>query len=305
MGSPWALSALDPSAPASPVKLIFIHHSCGENWLADWDGGLGLALMDNNYFVSDTYYGWGPKAAELGTPIGDATATGQWWNWFLGPSRDTIWDALTAESEPQTEYSRLPENPGGPNRIVMFKSCFPNSAVGGSPSDPPVSGSNPLEGEWDGSEFLTVGTAKRVYLDLLPFFESHPETLFIAVTAPPLLADETTPEQAANARALNRWLVEDWLEGYPLANVGVFDFYNVLTSNGGNPEVNDAGSETGNHHRYRAGQIEYITDQGGNTSAYAWEGDSHPLPAGNQKATEEFVPLLNILYNRWADTPAP
>ncbi len=44
---------------AQPVKLIFIHHSCGENWLDDTNGGLGIALRDNNYFVSDTNYGWG------------------------------------------------------------------------------------------------------------------------------------------------------------------------------------------------------------------------------------------------------
>ncbi|RLB76148.1 MAG: hypothetical protein DRH24_18390 [Deltaproteobacteria bacterium] len=30
--------ALDVTPPASPVKLIFIHHSCGENWLA-WGEG--------------------------------------------------------------------------------------------------------------------------------------------------------------------------------------------------------------------------------------------------------------------------
>ena len=31
----------NPAPPASPVKLIFIHHSTGENWLADDNGGLG------------------------------------------------------------------------------------------------------------------------------------------------------------------------------------------------------------------------------------------------------------------------
>lgn len=39
----------DPKPPASPVKLIFIHHSTGENWLRDDYGGLGLALSQNNY----------------------------------------------------------------------------------------------------------------------------------------------------------------------------------------------------------------------------------------------------------------
>lgn len=54
-----AQTADDPNPPASPVKLIFIHHSTGGNWLAapasnEVGGGLGQALMENNYFVSAT-----------------------------------------------------------------------------------------------------------------------------------------------------------------------------------------------------------------------------------------------------------
>jgi len=51
----YALEA--PTPPVDPVKLIFIHHNCGENWLEDGNGGLGLALESNNYYVSDTNYG--------------------------------------------------------------------------------------------------------------------------------------------------------------------------------------------------------------------------------------------------------
>ena len=291
--------ALDPSPPAQPVRLIFIHHSSGENWLADGNGGLGLALMDNHYFVSDTNYGWGPNDPLLGGPIGDNTDIGHWWNWFVGPAQGSILQALFAENEQHAEYTRLTDDPGGANQIVMFKSCFPNSALGGSPHDPPATGKNPLQGQASGSEHYTVANAKRLYADLLPFFESRPETLFVAVTAPPLLAADTSPEQAANARAFNRWLTTEWLAGYPLPNVAVFDFYNVLTSNGGNAAVNDADSSGGNHHRFRNGRIEYVTDQGSDASAYALEGDSHPTPAGNQKATAEFVPLLNVFTHRW------
>ncbi len=82
----WA--AFDVSPPSSTVKLIFIHHSSGENWLIDEDGGLGIALRNNNYFVSDTNYGWGPDA------IGDTTDLGNWWTWFCGPNRDTYMTAL-------------------------------------------------------------------------------------------------------------------------------------------------------------------------------------------------------------------
>ena len=50
----------DPSPPDQVVKLIFIHHSTGENWLEDGYGDLGMMLGQNNYYVSDTNYGWGP-----------------------------------------------------------------------------------------------------------------------------------------------------------------------------------------------------------------------------------------------------
>ena len=42
-------AAVNTAPPASPVKLVFIHHSTGEAWLADGHGGLGDALRQNNY----------------------------------------------------------------------------------------------------------------------------------------------------------------------------------------------------------------------------------------------------------------
>jgi hypothetical protein len=286
-------------APDQPVRLIFIHHSTGEAWLADDSGGLGRALADSNYFVSDTNYGWGPVASELGGPIGDYTDIGNWWNWFLGPSSDAIMDAVYSESGQNSSYSRLDQDPGGPNQVVLFKSCFPNSNIEGNPADAPTTGDNPLAGA--GLDGLTVANAKGMYADLLEYFGAHTDTLFVAITAPPLLSSDTSPEAAANARAFNRWLVTDWLAGYPHANVAVFDFYDVLTSNGGDPDRNDLGAAGGNHHRVVDGEVEYVTDQGSNTSAYAANGDSHPTAAGDQKATAEFVPMLNLFYERWRE----
>ncbi len=279
---------VDPGvdAPDQPVKLVFIHHSTGEAWLADESGGLGLALADSNYFVSDTNYGWGPEDPQRGGAIGDFTDIGDWWSWFLGPSSDEIMRVVYAESGQNSSYSRRAPDPGGANQIVMFKSCFPNSHIEGAPGDPPTTGHNPLEGA--GLDGLTVANAKGVYVDLLEYFGAHTDTLFVVISAPPLLASDTSPEAAANARAFNVWLVEDWLADYPHANVAVFDFYNVLTADG-------------NHHRVVDGQIEYVTDQGSNTSAYAIDGDSHPTATGGQKATEEFVPVLNLFYERWRE----
>ncbi|WAC05156.1 MAG: hypothetical protein OS112_00595 [Methanoregula sp.] len=283
--------------PSKPVKLIFIHHSSGENWLSDDNGGLGIALRDNNYFVSDTNYNWGLDDGYGNGPIGDYTDIGHWYTWFRGPNAAAITDKLFTESGQNSGYSRLENDPGGKNRIVMFKSCFPNSNLQGSPGDPvPAIGANPLKSEGSGSEFHTVANAKGIYNDLLEYFGAHQDTLFVVITAPPV----SDPANAANARAFNNWLVNDWLRGYPYKNVAVFDFYNVLTSNGGNRDVNDAGKATGNHHRWWNGQIQHIVGTYKDTSAYAQAGDDdHPTSAGNMKATEEFVPLLNHAYNQW------
>jgi len=269
----------DVAPPSTVVKLVFVHHSTGENWLADGNGGLGVALGDNNYFVSDTNYGWGPAS------IGDRTDIPHWLEWFRSAGTPAYTAALYAESEQHSGYTRTRVDPGGENSIIMFKSCFPNSALEGRPADPPSP---------DG--WLTVGHAKYVYNQLLLYFQQHPDKLFVVVTAPPL----SDPAYADNARAFNQWLVDDWLaqSAYGLGNVAVFDFYNVLTSNGGNANTNDLGWETGNHHRWRNGAVQHQTAAGSNVAAYA-AGDDHPSVAGNLKATAEFVPMLNLFYNRW------
>jgi hypothetical protein len=272
VGTPQPVTAQgdNPNPPDQVVKLVFIHHSCGENWLADDHGGLGLALGSNNYFVSDSNYGWGPNS------IGDRTDILDWPEWFNGPDSGMYLDALYSLSEQNSWYTRQLADPGGENQIILFKSCFPNSDLEGSPGDPPSD-----------DDYLTVGSAKRVYTGLLSYFATRQDKLFVAITAPPLL----DPAHSANARAFNNWLVHDWLRDYPHRNVAVFDFYNILTG----PD---------NHHRFYNGTIEHVT-MGGDTLYYPTNGDEHPNPTGNQKATSEFIPLLNIYYHRWQEEGPP
>ena len=296
-GQAASLTLSNTNKPPRPVRLVFIHHSTGEAWLADGHGGLGLALRDNGYFVSDSNYGWGPDS------IGDSTDIGHWWHWFRSPDSGRYLTALYSLTDQNCEYSRPDSAPGGVNEVIVFKSCFPNSALQGTVTDPvPSISQNPLRDQDAGSEFHTVANAKGIYLDLLDYFATRPDKLFVAITAPPL-SDST---YADNARAFNNWLVRDWLQDYPHANVFVFDFYNVLTSNGRSPNVNDARQETGHHHRWWQGSVQHKTDGGGNVSAYASdEGDDHPTAAGDAKATLEFVPLLNAAVNAWLTAPVP
>jgi hypothetical protein len=283
-------AAVNTAAPTAPVKLIFIHHSTGQAWLADGHGRLGIALRDNNYFVSDTNYGWGPDA------IGDRTDLGQWWSWFRGPSSPTYLSALYAESGQHSSYSRLATDPGGPNEIVMFKSCFPNSQLNGPYSPIPGIADNPMKGQWCGGDAFTVANAKGIYIDLLACFSAHPEKLFVAVVAPPVTSPDTL-----GGRVFADWLVDHWLQdsAYTAGNVLVFDLYNVLTSRTGGG-ASDVGLATGNHHRIWNGSVQHKTDDGADRLAYPSAGDdSHPNAAGAQKATAEFVPLLNNAYNAW------
>jgi hypothetical protein len=295
------MNALSDNPPTDPVKLIFIHHSVGDNWFSNWSGSLGDTLGANNYYVSDTFYGWGPDV------IGDKTDIGHWWLWFRGDDSSTYVNALYNTTAQHASYTRPMADPGGENEIIMFKSCWPNSELKGQPDEPPTVGENPLRGQPAWTQYHTVGNAKGIYNDILEYFETRQNKLFIAITAPPV--DDIT--YGENARAFNNWLVNDWLADYPYDNVAVFDFFNVLTTNGGDPDTNDFGLATGNHHRLVSTtspmSIEHITDGDDDGSPNTMEYprinngsvDLHPTSAGTQKATGEFVPLLNAYYNCW------
>ncbi len=289
----------DITPPASVVKLVFIHHSTGGNWLADPtadypSGGLAIALKNNNYYVSATNYGWGPDA------IGDRTDIPNWPEWFTGPNHNAILNAVFTENDQNVgdfgDWSRLAANPGGQNEVILFKSCFPNSDLYGQPADAAYAEPN----DWE----YSVANAKAVYNKILAYFRQRQNKLFVVITAPPmneseyLIGDQPAVQRAANARAFNNWLVKDWLKNYAYKNVAVFDYYNVLTSNGGHADVSDVNQASGNHHRWWQGAVQHVQPINNNFAAYP-SGDSHPSSAGHRKATQEFVALLNVFYHRW------
>ncbi len=295
---------LNPNPPAAPVRLVFVHHSVGEDLLRPGMGNLRRALNNNNYYVKDTNYVWGP--ADHGETIGDHTDIGHWYNWFLGPRRNIFLAALYATNHltPGLGPNTIPKPPGG-NVIVLFKSCYPNGQViSGNPNDPPristPADPNPLWGRSSGeSKYYTVSNIKGLYRDLLAYFATRPDKLFILLTTPPSYQGEVSLPAAARARAIHTWLVHHWLDEYPYDNVAVLDYFNVLTSNGGSPDTNDLGAATGNHHRLRQGQVQHVIGLKTNTSAYPQGTDSHPTAAGHRKATGEFVKLLNVAYHAW------
>ena len=251
--------------PSSTVRICWIHHSSGRNWTVStstdpsYGGNLGQTLNDNNYYITECYYGWTYPGDPYGT-IGDQTDTVDWSKWF----NDTTMPHVYSNSS-HYSWTNTVADPGGENEIIMFKSCFPNSEVGASISD-----------------------EKTLYNNLLPYFAAHTNKLFVLVTPP----GEEIVTSFELTEELCGWLVNDWLEeynggaGYPYDNVAVFDFYTVL-------------SETDAHHRVHDGQIQHYNSPTADGTSPYHDADDHPNSAGNLKATDEYVPLLNYFYNRW------
>ncbi|HEX9934550.1 MAG TPA: FlgD immunoglobulin-like domain containing protein [bacterium] len=217
--------------PAAEINdLIFIHHSCGQNWL---DSGLHDALLAKGYIDerNDITYGVIVPAdpgrpASLGDVAGENTNMNHWILWF----NDYMGSVKQFECT------------NGYNRIVMFKSCYPTSDIwddGTEPGDP-------------FSEDQTLANYKAVYrhpeaagrkymrdeVEYVPLedvFSKHPEILFIPVTSPPLRYDATDDANAHRARLFANWLKNDWLSSYnkahpALKNVAVYDWFNFLAN---------------------------------------------------------------------------
>lgn len=247
-------SDLNTTPPSSTVKLVFIHHSCGGNWLADGNGNLGDELNDNNYYVTETNYGWD---AEPGDDIGSSTDTSDWPSWFNDDKMPYVYS-----NNAHYAYSNKITDPGGENDIIMFKSCYPCSEVGSSVDD-----------------------EKSYYNTIKDYFEAHPEKLFVLITPP----GEAEVTSYLKTRELCNWLVDSengWLKDYSGNNILVFDFYGVL-------------SETNSHHRVVGDTIEHVYASNYDGISPYHNGDDHPNSEGNQKATNEFIPLLNYAYNLW------
>jgi hypothetical protein len=252
----------DVTMPGSVVKMIFIHHSTGSDWIASGIGNLGTALNANNYYVTESDYGWtaGAVASSCGgTDIGNRTDIADWPCWFTDETMPYVYSNTSHFDYPTNTLT----DPGGDCQIVMFKSCFPNSEVGSSIDD-----------------------EKAIYNSLLAYFAAHQDKMFVLVVSPPEIVIDSAPL----TRQLANWLSDrntGWLSAYGHNNVYAFDYYNVLT----HPD---------NHHRIGAdNREEHIVSNAQNTLYYYSGTNDHPTAAGHQKATAEYLPLLNSWYHLW------
>jgi len=268
-----------PALAAPTDDLVFIHHSVGQNWL---DNGLDAALLAKGYVDERNDITYGTEVPpdpgrpdSLDPTAGDLTDMCHWIRWFN--------DYLA--------QVRAYGCADGVNRIVMFKSCFPNSDIGDDGAEPgdPFSQDRTLANyraifRHPNGPGNTYTDGAATYRPLEDIFAGNPDTLFIYVTAPPLRYAETTNANAHRARLFNNWLKNEWLASYNAAhptlhNVAIFDLFDLLAY---------ADSYALHPNRLRA-------EYGGAT------GDSHPNAAANAVMTQVFATNPgNFLDAAWA-----
>jgi hypothetical protein len=182
------------------TNVIFLHHSTGLGLIRE--GNVRPLLTELGYQFWDHGYNHEGLVRPDGRP---ARA-----NYRIPGDRghgNTDVDGLVelftqpVTDPPANAFSRLLQH-----EVIVFKSCFPNSAVK----------SDEMQEQF-----------QSWYLQMRDVMDQHPDRVFILVTSPPLHPLATNAGEARRARAVANWLKSDaYLAGHP--NVFVFDFYDLL-----------------------------------------------------------------------------
>ncbi len=187
---------LSESAQAAPVKIIFLHHSCGQGLING--GNVRGGLTSRGYQFYDHGYN------EEGLRNAKGSHTGRNFN---VPGDNTDPDGFAQifkqklTSPPKNTFSHLMQYD-----VIIFKSCFPVSNI-------------------ESDEQLNQ--YKSYYRTIINRMDRYPNKTFIIVTQPPLVPNDTSPAAAKRARVFTSWLKSDgFLKGRK--NVYVFDFFGLL-----------------------------------------------------------------------------
>ena len=191
-------------ADGTYTNVIFLHHSTGQNLIKQ--GNVRALFMQKGYQFWDHDY----NTIGLTRPDGSLTGTsydipevepGVRGGGNTDPEGLAVLFAQPVHDPSDNALSRLLQH-----EVLIFKSCFPNSAVKSDES---------------------LEQRKALYRGMRDAMDQHPDRLFIFLTSPPLHPKATDAEQAARARALAQWLGSDeFLQGHP--NLFVFDFFDLL-----------------------------------------------------------------------------
>jgi hypothetical protein len=179
-----------------PIRIIFLHHSTGQNLIDG--GGVRESLTALGYLFFD--HGYNGE----GLRLSDSTWSGKS---FIVPDDNTDPDGFSDifsqpyHDPPDNTFSHLMQYD-----VILFKSCFPTSNI-----------------EDDGQ----LREYQNYYLSIRDTIDQYPQKLFVVVTPPPQVPNNSNPDEGNRARAFASWLTSsEFLEGHP--NLVTFDFFNLL-----------------------------------------------------------------------------
>jgi len=182
------------------TNVIFLHHSTGRALIAE--GNVRALLSRRGYQFWDHGYNQQGLIRPDGTPAGGSyRIPGN-----RGRGNTDVDGLVRLFSQPVTDlpsnaFSRLLQH-----EVIIFKSCFPNSAV---------------------EDQVMEEALRESYLQIRDVIDQHPDHVFILVTSPPLHPLATNRQEAARARAIADWLASDAFHGaHP--NLFVFDLFDRL-----------------------------------------------------------------------------
>jgi hypothetical protein len=185
-----------PVQAQQPVRIIWLHHSCGQNLINQ--GGVRQGLTSLGYEFYDHGYN------EEGLRLADGSYAGT--NYDI-PGDNTDPDGLAElfgqplHDPPDNAFSHLMQYD-----VIAFKSCFPTSNIGSDEQ---------------------LAEYQAYYRAIRDRIAQHPTKLFITVTQPPQVPGASDAQEASRARALANWLASDaYLAGLP--NLVTFDFFGYL-----------------------------------------------------------------------------
>jgi len=152
---------------------------------------------------------------------------------------DTQYDGTTGNNGYGNVAGGTPKSDNGNNNFTYLNS--------GSSVNENYTNTHWSNGYWSGSS-SSLAQLKCAYRGMLNIFVNHPDLLFIAMQAPPMVW--ISNDAANNCREFARWMREDWLhqydpkgidefEDYPLPNVVPFDFHNSIAWTGDDAQLDN------------------------------------------------------------------
>ncbi len=198
------------------VRVAYLHHSTGANV---WNGGVPEFVKSWNtehgtdYRITEVNYpatdGGRPKLLRsLGARYPWANYPYDYWN---------LWVAHSGKSRDRGELNL--DDLVKDHDVIVFKHCYPVSAIGADAGAPSVS-----------SSAKTLSNYKLQYEAIKARLHQFPAKRFILWTSPALPEQTTTPDVAERSRQFVEWVKRSWDE--PGDNIYLWDFHALETEGG-------------------------------------------------------------------------